>query len=277
VKYRLKRDRGSMMGRKKPSRKVLPERPLLPVSGRYGLHLPPAASGIGEPPDGMVGPYYGEQQQSLLGIDQYGRVVDHIKRSLTCYNGEGTMKKQQTKGKQVKSVEKKKAGAKAMPTFEEAVAQTEANGKLWEDVQAGRKPRSALRYEDEGGEFKRVGYPSGYTPPAKTATVKLTRKERRLMRRTGQLEAGQTEITVPVEERPKRGRPNGAVTRGNGAFTPDSKITLLVKENPKKEGTNAFEKWKMYKNGMTVKEYYEKGGKTSTLKWDSERELIKIG
>jgi hypothetical protein len=73
----------------------------------------------------------------------------------------------------------------------------------------------------------------------------------------------------------KRGRPSGSVTRGTVTFA-GKKIFLLVKENPKQPGTAAHEKWKLYRNGMTVEEYYAAGGRTSSLKWDSEREFIKV-
>jgi len=67
--------------------------------------------------------------------------------------------------------------------------------------------------------------------------------------------------------------------RGGGRpvlHTREQVITLLSKENPKREGTKAFKKWELYKNGMTVGEYLDKGGKRSTLRWDVLHGLISI-
>lgn len=61
------------------------------------------------------------------------------------------------------------------------------------------------------------------------------------------------------------------------ATHPDTaKIYKVVTRNPKRPGTMAWEKWKKYRNGMTVRQYLNRGGKRSTLRWDEERGLIQI-
>lgn len=144
-----------------------------------------------------------------------------------------------------------------------ASAETEHNGQLLEQVWQGKKPKGALRFEDEGGEAKRVGWPDGYK---KQLDKSIKTHERLFTRRA--------EAIPPAD---KKGRPNGATTRGSGGFAKEAKIQILVKENPKRPGSSSYDVWNLYSNGMTVGEYYEKGGKIASLKWDSEHEFIKIG
>jgi len=55
------------------------------------------------------------------------------------------------------------------------------------------------------------------------------------------------------------------------------KITVLVKENPKREGTNGYKHFALYKKGMTVGEFLEAGGTTGDLDWDVRHNFIKLG
>lgn len=75
--------------------------------------------------------------------------------------------------------------------------------------------------------------------------------------------------------------------KGNGAisgkrarlFEDDQVITVLTKENPKREGSTAYDRFELYttgKKGMTVKQALEKGVSSGDLKWDSDRGYIAI-
>lgn len=66
---------------------------------------------------------------------------------------------------------------------------------------------------------------------------------------------------------PKRGRP---------IQNADSRITILVKENPKRPGTAGHARFSLYKNGMTVAEFVAVGGKTVDVAWDSKHNFIKL-
>jgi hypothetical protein len=56
----------------------------------------------------------------------------------------------------------------------------------------------------------------------------------------------------------------------------DDLIATVVKENPKKEGTKAHERFALYKKGMTVAEFIAAGGNRADLAWDVEHEFITI-
>lgn len=57
-------------------------------------------------------------------------------------------------------------------------------------------------------------------------------------------------------------------------FGDDSKIKVLVKENPKRAA--AAERFNLYKNGMTVGEYVAAGGKRADVNWDVKQGFIEV-
>ena len=59
-------------------------------------------------------------------------------------------------------------------------------------------------------------------------------------------------------------------------FADNAKITVLVSENPKREGTAAHEMFKLYKKSATVASFLAAGGTRSCLAWDEAREFISI-
>lgn len=65
----------------------------------------------------------------------------------------------------------------------------------------------------------------------------------------------------------------GRRSRVNG----DAKITVLVKENPKREGSGAHERFALYKTGMTVAKALEAGVTAADIAYDSKHEYIKLG
>lgn len=57
----------------------------------------------------------------------------------------------------------------------------------------------------------------------------------------------------------------------------EAKVTLLVKENPKKEGSKARERFQHYFNSKTVGDYLAAGGTYQDIAYDNGRQFIKIG
>lgn len=66
----------------------------------------------------------------------------------------------------------------------------------------------------------------------------------------------------------KKGRP--------GAFSDEQKITVLAKENPKREGSASHKEFSLYAKNKTVGAFLKAGGTAASLRWDSEKEFIKI-
>jgi len=53
------------------------------------------------------------------------------------------------------------------------------------------------------------------------------------------------------------------------------KITILVKENPKREGTGAFDRFELYKKAKTVAEFISAGGSAADVRYDEKAGYIK--
>lgn len=84
-------------------------------------------------------------------------------------------------------------------------------------------------------------------------------------------------------------KPNGKAKKVNGEArlekTPraprtvegDSrKIKLLVKDNPKREGSNAYSTFELYRTSKTIAEFLAAGGSRVALKYDEERGFIEL-
>lgn len=53
-------------------------------------------------------------------------------------------------------------------------------------------------------------------------------------------------------------------------------IRLNVEENPKRLGSAAYERFAAYEDGMTVNDYFAKGGRPEDIRWDLEHHYIKL-
>lgn len=75
------------------------------------------------------------------------------------------------------------------------------------------------------------------------------------------------------------GATNGEAKAARGrrsAFNADAKIKVLAKENPKREGSRAHERFALYKDGMTVGAFLEKGGSLGDLRYDTKHGFVQI-
>lgn len=54
------------------------------------------------------------------------------------------------------------------------------------------------------------------------------------------------------------------------------KITLITKDNPKREGSAAFDRFELYKKHKTVAAFYEAGGSSADLRYDEKAGHIKV-
>lgn len=73
------------------------------------------------------------------------------------------------------------------------------------------------------------------------------------------------------EESSGRGR-----AKFSGQYKAEMKIKLLVKENPKREGSASYDRYELYRTAKTIGQFVEGGGKLADIKYDSEREFISV-
>jgi len=80
----------------------------------------------------------------------------------------------------------------------------------------------------------------------------------------------------PKEPKAKK-EPNPNRSNFSKMWPEDANITLLVKENPKKEGSKAKERFQHYFTSKTVGDYLAAGGTYQDIAYDNGRMFIKIG
>lgn len=64
--------------------------------------------------------------------------------------------------------------------------------------------------------------------------------------------------------------------RGRTCQHAGKKIFKVAKENPRREGTNGYNSFKVIKDGMTYEQYIAKGGRLVDLNWDIEKGYVKV-
>lgn len=101
---------------------------------------------------------------------------------------------------------------------------------------------------------------------------------------SGSTEASEEETDMAKKTAKKGARKARTTAKATGStargFAPEAKITILAEENPRRGA--AAERFKLYKNGMTVATYCEKfeGGRSEALvhlRWDAKHGHIKVG
>lgn len=60
------------------------------------------------------------------------------------------------------------------------------------------------------------------------------------------------------------------------AASDDRKITLVSKENPKREGSAAHDRFELYRKAKTVQQFYDAGGTSADVRYDAKHGFIKV-
>lgn len=102
--------------------------------------------------------------------------------------------------------------------------------------------------------------------PSSSDTTPATEEETEMAKKT----------TKTARKARTTAKATGSTARG---FAPEAKITILAEENPRRGA--AAERFKLYKNGMTVATYCSKfeGGRSEAmvhLRWDAKHGHIKV-
>lgn len=69
---------------------------------------------------------------------------------------------------------------------------------------------------------------------------------------------------------------SAAKAKGNGGFDDEQKISWLVKENPRRGGSDTHRRFAKYFGSKTVGEYFKKGGTAGDLRWDVKHKYLTV-
>lgn len=83
---------------------------------------------------------------------------------------------------------------------------------------------------------------------------------------------GKTTVKVKMPDKPAK-----PAKAEKADKTDTRKITLTTKENPKREGSKAYETFELYKKAKTVQDFLNAGGKMADIKYDEKAGHIKLG
>lgn len=59
-------------------------------------------------------------------------------------------------------------------------------------------------------------------------------------------------------------------------FKGNQKIIVLSKQNPKRPGSGAHERFELYKKSKTIEEYLANGGTMADIRWDTKQQFIEL-
>lgn len=107
-----------------------------------------------------------------------------------------------------------------------------------------------------------------WTPAEASINLGVQAKESKMARKA----AGKN--GVGKVKAPKAPRPEGSATRSR--VSKEATIQVLAAENPKRKGSAAFDRFKLYKDGMTVADFLKKGGKSIDLGYDAKAGYISV-
>lgn len=113
-------------------------------------------------------------------------------------------------------------------------------------------------------------------PAKKSAGSKATKapaKATKLAKGTGKKAAAPSKATKGAG---KKAQADGGRRGRKGAFNESQKIKVLVKDNPKREGTASYDTFELLKKSKTVGDFFANGGGSHNLHWNIERGYIEV-
>lgn len=182
-------------------------------------------------------------------------------------------KKAATKKPEPKKAEAKKPAAKAAPkkpATNEAKTTTKPAAK-----KAASKEKTVTTKTETA---KKTATKKADKAPAKKAAAKKAApaKATKLAKGTGK-KAAATKAAPAKKAAGKQDKGQDGARRGRkGAFDEGQKIKLLTKDNPKREGTAAYDTFEALRKAKTVGDFFANGGSSASLHWNIERGYIEV-
>ena len=87
--------------------------------------------------------------------------------------------------------------------------------------------------------------------------------------------ASNPELAELVKAPAKKTKTTGGKRGPAPDYSDDSVITVLV-ANPKRPSTASWDRFSLYKDGLTVGEFLSKGGRRADIAWDVKHEYISV-
>lgn len=152
-----------------------------------------------------------------------------------------------------------------------------------DDEEEEAKPTKRVKAKAKAnGASKPAAKPAKGKAKAKVAEEEDDEEEDEAPKKPAKVKAKGKPAKAAKAEKPakKKGKGKGGLTGKRARlYTDDQRIVVIVKGNPKREGTNAYDRFALYekgKKGMTVKAALAAGVNSGDLKYDVDHEFITI-
>lgn len=158
---------------------------------------------------------------------------------------------------------------------------TWTNNPEWQDPETGITTERGVEYRKEAQTRL---YRDGKAPHPNTLNLKENETMSKFAKKAEGSEATETKAEKKVntnaltrskskdEKAPKKVK----APKEEKASNDDRKITLITKENPKREGSAAHARFELYKKAKTVAQFYEAGGTSADLRADAAKGHIQV-
>jgi len=175
-----------------------------------------------------------------------------------------------------KPAAKKAAATKKPATKEATTSKTKPAAKASKEKNVSNDTaKKTTAKKTAKAEPKAKKKPAAKKAPAKKTAGKANgaAKPTKLTKGTGK---GAAAKKAPAKKAAGK-KDQGEGRRGRkGAFSESQKIKVLVKDNPKREGTASYDTFELLKKSKTVGEFFANGGGSHNLHWNIERGYIEV-
>ena len=167
-----------------------------------------------------------------------------------------------------------------------AIAANNLSDDDWQSLGDGSATQIWVNDALEAVEKKKaIPLPEGLAE-AKEASAEVEVKQEESALKTNGVASGKSSTKKAAAKAPakakkaasaKKASTKGARPGPKGLFGMDSKIKIVAKENPFREGSKGFSWFKKYQNGMTVSAAVAAGVPRAQVRWDLKHGSIKVG
>lgn len=168
-------------------------------------------------------------------------------------------------------------------THNEAKKPTTAKKNAAPAKKATPAKKAAKKPADKATAKKAAAPAKKAAAPAKKAAKKPADKApaKKLAKGTGKAAASKAKTNGAAKPKNKaagkgKAAADGARRGRRGAFDEGQKIKVLVKDNPKREGTTSYDTFELLKKSKTVGDFFANGGGSHNLHWNIERGYIEV-
>lgn len=175
-----------------------------------------------------------------------------------------------------KPAAKKAATTKKPATKEATTSKTKPAEKATKEKTVSDKTKTTAakkttaKTEPKAAAKKATKTAAKKAPAKKAAPAKATK----LAKGTGKKAAAPAKASKKAAGKKDQG--DGGRRGRKGAFNESQKIKVLVKDNPKREGTASYDTFELLRKSKTVGDFFANGGGSHNLHWNIERGYIEV-